>query len=778
MDHSSSDVRFAHLRLICDFGEMSGLFLGSLSLNAFLGRAVQMVARRMRAAVCSIYIFEEESEELVLRATIGLEPSSVGRVRLALGEGIVGAALEGRRPIVQRIASEHPSFKPVPDIDEERYEAFLAVPITRGIAPIGVLAVQREAATPFDEDDALALRAVASQLANALENARLLMDARKADDSARSDGHRRPARGARGRQARSGERFAGQTAAEGQAVGPAAPFDREGVYESFAQRTYERTFGRADFESAVLATEHQLEELQAKVEDKLSDVASLIFTAHLLILKDQEFTGRVLSRIERGESAPGAVLQVASSYLQRFAASESVYIKDKVQDVKDVVVRLLGNIVGESSAIDSRPGSIVVAREVYPSDLLELSALGAAGVVLVTGGASSHLSILARSLLLPLIIVRDERMMTVAEGTTLLLDGNGGVVQVNPDKADLRIFHDQRAILERSERQAPGQPVTRTIDGTGIRVLANVNLLSDVELATEMGADGIGLYRSEFPFIVRNDFPTEEEQLAVYTQLLARFRGREVNLRTLDMGGDKVLSYFSDDTREANPFLGMRSIRFSLRNPDIFRQQVRAMLRAGVGRTIRIMFPMVSALDEFLHGRRITLDCVQELQDEGVECEAPAIGMMVEVPSVLPIIDAFAAEADFLSIGSNDLIQYLIAVDRTNEKVADLYRPYHPAVLRSLHLVASAAVEHGTDLSVCGDMAHQAEYIPFLIGIGVRTLSVEPTYLPRVRALVAGIELQEAEAEAEAMLDCTTLTDVEEVMGERLWARREVSELA
>ena len=232
------------------------------------------------------------------------------------------------------------------------------------------------------------------------------------------------------------------------------------------------------------------------------------------------------------------------------------------------------------------------------------------------------------------------------------------------------------------------------------------------------------------------------------------------------MGGDKVLSYFSDDTREANPFLGMRSIRFSLRNPDIFRQQVRAMLRAGVGRTIRIMFPMVSALDEFLHGRRITLDCVQELQAEGVECEAPAIGMMVEVPSVLPIIDAFAAEADFLSIGSNDLIQYLIAVDRTNEKVADLYRPYHPAVLRSLHLVAESAVEHGTELSVCGDMAHQAEYIPFLIGIGVRTLSVEPTYLPRVRALVAGIELQEAEAEADAMLACTTLTDVEEVMGD------------
>lgn len=767
-----------HLRLICDFGEMSGLFMGSPGLRGFLDKAVQMVARRMRAAVCSIYIYDQESEQLVLRATIGLEPSSVGRVRLAMGEGIVGAALEGRRPILQRVASEHPSFKPVPGIAEERYEAFLAVPITRGIAAIGALAVQREVDQPFDDDDALALRAVASQLANALENARLLMDAKDADQPARGEGQRRPLRGVRGQRARAGERFFGQTAAEGHAAGPAALFDREGVYESFARRTYDRAYGRADFESAVLATGRQLEALQAKVEDKLSDVASLIFTAHLLILKDPEFTGRVLTGIERGESAPAVVLQVASTYLQRFAASESPYVKDKVQDVKDVVVRLVGNIIGQAPAIDPQPGSVVVARELYPSDLLELSALGAAGVVLVTGGASSHLSILARSLVLPLIIVRDERMLTVAEGTTLLLDGDGGVVQVNPGESALRSFRDQRAALEDLERRAPGQPVTRTLDGTGIRILANVNLLSDVDLATHRGADGIGLYRSEFPFIVRSDFPTEEEQIAVYAQLLARFGGREVTLRTLDMGGDKVLSYFTDDTREANPFLGMRSIRFSLRNPDIFRQQVRAMLRAGVGRAIRIMFPMVSALDEFLHGRRITLDCVAELQREGVECQAPAIGMMVEVPSVLPIIDAFAAEADFLSIGSNDLIQYLIAVDRTNEKVADLYRPYHPAVLRSLSLVAASAAEHGTDLSVCGDMAHQAEYVPFLIGIGVRTLSVEPLYLPRVRALVAGIDLQEAEAEAEEMLACTTLTDVEEVMGERLWARREEAEPA
>lgn len=766
-----------HLRLICDFGEMSGLFLDSLSLREFLDKAVQMVARHMQTAVCSIYIYDEDNEQIVLRATTGLDQSSVGTVRLGIGDGIVGATLQGRRPIVQPVASEHPSFKAVPGISEERYEAFLAVPITRGIASIGVLVIQRSREEPFDDDDSLALRAVASQLANALENARLLMGATGVRESSRRDGRRRSASHLQTERDLGNTRFSGQTASEGLAVGPVRLFDREGVYESFVQRKYRHAYGRDDFEIAVAKTEHQLEELQAKVEDKLSDVASLIFTAHLLILKDPEFTGRVLTRMDRGESAPRAVLHVATFYFRRFEASGNSYIKDKVNDVKDVVVRLLSNIVGDSATIDSQPGSIIVARELYPSDLLELSALGAAGIVLVTGGASSHLSILARSLVLPLIIVRDERLLTVPEGITILLDGKASVVQMNPTAEEVEKSRDRLMLMKDSKWNMSAQPVTQTLDGTAIRILANVNLLTDVELANDLGADGIGLYRSEFPFIVRNDFPTEEEQIAVYRELFARFQGNEVNLRTLDMGGDKVLSYFSN-TKEANPFLGMRSIRFSLKNPDIFRQQVRAMLRAGNGHKLRIMFPMVSSLDEFLHGRRITIDCVQELERDGIPCEQPEIGVMIEVPSVIPVIDAFSVEADFLSIGTNDLIQYLIAVDRTNEKVSDLYRPHHPAVLRSLKIIAASAAAHGKDLSVCGDMAHQPEYIPFLLGIGVYTLSVEPLYLPQVRAEVAAIEIGNAQSEAEAMLACTTLADVEEVMGERLWVRHEVGEQA
>ena len=294
--------------------------------------------------------------------------------------------------------------------------------------------------------------------------------------------------------------------------------------------------------------------------------------------------------------------------------------------------------------------------------------------------------------------------------------------------------------------------------------MANVNLMSDADLARQLGAEGIGLYRTEFPFMVRRELPTEEEQYEMYCDLVTRFPRGEIRFRTLDVGGDKVLSYFPD-MHEQNPFLGVRSIRFSLRNRDIFIQQLRAMLRANVGRKLHVMFPMISSIEELRTGREMVQQCVSELQEEDYEfSKEVAVGAMVEVPSMVPMIDQFAREADFLAIGTNDLIQYLLAVDRTNEKVAHLYLPHHPAVLRTLHMVAQACTGYGVPLSVCGDMAHQAQYLPFLIGIGVRSLSVEPIYLPAVQAAVADIELAAAGALAMRMLAATSVEEVEALL--------------
>ena len=740
-----------HLRLICDIGEMSGLFEHSMNLQAFLDKTVRMVANHMEAPVCSIYVYDEADGTLALRATQGLNPKFVGEVRLARGEGLVGLALEELRTVREAMANKNVNFKAIPGIQEERYKAFLAVPIARGLLRIGVLVVQRSSRQPFSRDDALTLRAVASQLANPLENARLLMA-----DHSTGNGSLPEAISSLGP-------ISARVASDGLAIGPAVVVDREGAYEGFAVRSFSVSQGLTEFDRAVRQTEEQLEHLQQQVEDKLSDVASLIFTSHLLILKDEAFTGRMRGLINDGSNAPDAAIRIARDYIQRFAASQNDFVREKVHDVKDLVVRLLRNLTGEGSDLIMQAGTVVVANDLYPSDLLRMATEKIAGVVLVTGGVTSHVAILARSLQVPIGIVDDRRLLNVVAGATILLDAEIGTVTVNPGAEAVAAVH-RRQSAEQQDLAAPSSGPVVTRDGTTVRLLANVNLLADIDLAHKLGADGIGLYRSEFHFMVRSNFPSEEEQYVVYREAVKRFPGKPISLRTLDIGGDKVLSYFTN-THEKNPFLGMRSIRFSLEHRDIFRQQIRAMLRAGRGARLRIMFPLVSSLDEYLDAKEVVLDCVEDLRTEdGIECQQPELGIMVEVPSVLPLMEAFAEAVDFMSIGTNDLIQYLLAVDRTNEKVAKLYRPHHPSVLRTLHRISEVGMRYEADVSVCGDMAHYPEYVPFLMGIGIRNLSVEPIYLPRLRRMISAMEIGDAQEVAQRMLECVRIDEVEVIL--------------
>lgn len=306
---------------------------------------------------------------------------------------------------------------------------------------------------------------------------------------------------------------------------------------------------------------------------------------------------------------------------------------------------------------------------------------------------------------------------------------------------------------------------TFTKDSVRVVLLSNVNLLGDLELAKMYKAEGIGLYRTEFPFIVRNDFPSEEEQYVIYRQLIEKMPGQEVTFRTLDIGGDKVLSYFEHHHKEKNPYLGMRSIRFSLKHVDIFSQQLRAILRAGVGRDIRIMFPMISSIDEYMQAKRILTTCVDNLKEESSPCNVnPKVGLMIELPAVLEIIEELAKMADFFSIGTNDFIQYMLAVDRTNEKVSDLYLPHHPAILRALKKIVAAANKHKIDVSVCGDMAHDPKYLPYLLGIGVRKLSVNPTFLPLIQSAINKIDSRKAKKAAQTVLSYGRLRDIMEAM--------------
>ncbi len=752
MKSSNKDI----LGLLCDIGELSARLAGSADLHSFLQQIVEMVAMHLHSDVCSIYLYDEDAEELILRATRGLNPESVGQVRIPVTEGLVGMALRELRPICEARASQNPQFKPIAGINEEPYESYLAVPICKGVERIGVLVVQREQRNSFSEQDVMALRATASQLASAIETARVLMEIQ-------STTHQAPPAG--GAHSPLPPMIKARVASTGFAHGPVTIHDPNRGQRSLIKRRFTGQYTAEQLKASLEETGRQLSALQQRVGQRLPEMASLIFDAHQMMLKDHAFVGEMLSLVQAGTSPPVAVQQVARKYADLLLESSHAYIREKAQDVEDLARRVLANLTGAETGIDlnfsDRP-HIVIARELFPSDVLKLVTASISGVVLVCGGVTSHVSILARSLQLPLVIAQDNRLLQLAPGTDVLLDAEIGNIYVQPNEEIVRTFAERnqtRTVLEEAASLPAGRAATA--DGEPIKLLANINLLTDVETALQVGAAGIGLYRSEFPFLIRTTLPNEEEQLVIYRRLIDAIQGRELTFRTLDVGGDKLLSYFDEDLEE-NPALGLRAIRFSLRHQDVFRQQIRALLRAAAEfEPLRIMFPMISSVDEFRQARQTVEQCIEQLRAESLDYhDHPCLGMMVEVPSAVAMIDALAAEADFFCIGTNDLTQFLLAVDRTNEKVASHFQPHHPAVLRAVRQVASAARAAGKDVSICGEMANELRFLPLLIGLGIRTLSVDPQYLPRLARRTAELGIEDCRTHAEKLLAETTLAGV------------------
>ena len=742
--------------LICDISELAGLFEKSDSLADFLHSAVSIVAYHMRSAVCSIYLYSETDETLTLAATQGLNDAGVGKVSLKLGEGIVGTAMSELRPICEGHGSLNPHFKRIEGIDEENYEAFLAVPILlRGVMRVGVLVTQDPEPNYFHENDIKALKAISSQLAVVIENAKLLMSLHEAEKRIEGSSEEEPKP-----DPVAPSFLKGVTASSGVVRGTAVVLDGYGYDVMVAPASEDDSeFTADDFQLALQESETQLTQLQNRMEEKLGDVASLIFNAHLLILKDDGFSGEMERLIEKGTPADRAVTGVVNDYIGMFSKSKNPRLQEKVLDVKDLGHRLLRNLQQHGEDEGDYEGQILIARELLPSDVLKFAAQSVEGIVIVQGGVTAHISILARSLRVPMVFVENEAILDIDDGTPILIDANQGTLFLDPSPSVLRQY-DALVNRQEEERRAV-TPETFTRDGTKVKLLSNINLLSDIEFANENQAEGIGLYRSEFPFIIRNEFPSEEAQRLIYEKIYnAMGDGLEVTLRTLDVGGDKKLPYHEHD-EEANPFLGLRAIRFSLKNIPIFKQQLRAMLCAGAGRDLRIMFPFISSVDDFLEAKAVLEDCVKELKKEKVDHNAsPKIGLMVELPAAIEIIDELAEVSDFFSIGTNDLIQYLLAVDRTNESVSNMYVSHHPAVLRAVYRIVNSAINNDVDVSVCGDMALDEDMLKFLIGIGVRKVSIDPQQIPRVQAFVTGLHTEEARQHARKLLRFGTLKEV------------------
>jgi phosphotransferase system enzyme I (PtsP) len=469
--------------------------------------------------------------------------------------------------------------------------------------------------------------------------------------------------------------------------------------------------------------------------------------------------------ILEGRKPSEAVKQIADSYIALFAASDNPRMREKVLDIKDLGHRILRNLVEDEGEHGDYDGQIIITNELLPSELLKLAAQNVEGLVLFGGGVTAHVSVLARSLQVPLIFTDDESIFKIPSNTSLALEAYQGLLIINPDETALKRLGQLKYGSERSRTLEAGvRPETYTADGERIFLRATVNLLSDLKTAKQFKAEGIGLYRSEFPFLIRSDFPSEEEQYRIYKQVVDELENPLVVLRTLDVGGDKILSYMPD-SQEANPFLGLRAIRFLLENKKVFVGQLKAMIRAGGDRQIRILFPLVSSLDDFVSARKFVLKSIDFLQRDGLgQFPVPKLGAMIELPSAVEMAMELAREADFLSLGTNDLVQYTLGVDRTNEKVADLFEIRHPAVLRSVKRVSDAANKSKCPLSVCGIMSTSPASVYYMMGLGIREFSMEPAKIPEMQEAISKMRVKNARKDAKALAGLGTLKEVRDYM--------------
>ncbi len=546
------------------------------------------------------------------------------------------------------------------------------------------------------------------------------------------------------------KRLWGKNASPGWVVGQALLLDNEVPHIQNGLSPFSSAEELRKLDSALNKARVDLENLRQKTFTKMGPEKAQIFEAHQMILEDPELLSAIKSKIESEKcSAAFAVQEVGAEWIEIFKAMDSEYMRERASDVRDLSQRLLRYLVGKDvvdlAVLDKKV--VLVAHDLSPSDTATMNHECVLGFLTDIGGKTSHTAIMARSLEIPAVQGLKEITQTVKSGDWVAFNGESGEVFINPslDLQNEFIRHKEQDQLEKQELQKLIGQKSLTQDGQAVLLGANIGSTSDLAPLHRNDAEGVGLFRTEFLYMDRDQWPSEEEQFQCYSEILKSLENKPVIIRTLDIGGDKELPYMKFE-KEMNPFLGLRAIRFCLKNRNIFRTQLRALLRASVYGNLGIMFPMISSLEEFLEAKKELALCAEALKSEGQKIsEKIEVGMMIEIPSAAIMADQLSKHADFLSIGSNDLIQYLCAVDRMNESVHDLYDSYHPALWRLLKFVSESARKNNKWVGICGEIAGQIDLVPLLIGLKVHELSMAPPFILKMRRKISTYKASDCE---------------------------------
>jgi phosphotransferase system enzyme I (PtsP) len=759
-------------------------FSQEAELQNALERMVYRVKKAMQTDCCSIYLADYHHQHFVLMASDGLAKSSQGQVSIGFSEGLVGLVGQREEPLNIADAQQHQDFVHAPEVEEDEFNAFLGTPIIHQRKVLGILSIQQTQSRQFTENDEAFLVTLSAQLASALANAEIkrLLNLHQDKNQGVKQLH-------------------GIAGAPGIALSEIAVCQPQADLAAVALKKSTNTEQQLlRFDQALEKTRQEFTQLSDKLSESIDDDSLAIFDVYKQLLEQANLGKEVSAKIASGWRADSALKLVIDHYISQFEAIEDSYFRERATDIRDLGTRLLINIQQQAKEESSFPEQfILLAQDVTASMVAQYQHNGLLGIISLSGSNNSHAAIIARSLGLPAIMGVNALVLSQLHQQRAIIDGYTGELFINPDETLVAeyqyLLSQENALTDKVVAVANLPSITQ--DGHRVEVLLNAGLSAGFEHSAKLGALGIGLYRTEIPFMNRHCFPSEQEQTQLYQEVLSVFPDYSVTMRTLDVGGDKSLPYFP--INEENPFLGWRGIRITLDHPEIFLVQVRAMMRANqeLG-NLEIMLPMISSVEEVDEAIRLINQAFFELQAElskdtvvqlmaaeqdinytleqaqekakakSAKLIKPKVGIMLEVPSVIFQITALAQRVDFFSVGSNDLTQYLLAVDRNNSQVASLYDAFHPAVLSALFSIAQQSLAQKTPISLCGELASHPAGAILLLAMGFDKISMNGHNVPRIKWVIRHISLIQAQHILSHTLTLSTTEAVHSYLNEQL----------